>query len=1185
MASAPFLVPIDLNNLEIQNVKLQNISSGDPTTGVGEGSIFIDTSLHRPKWHNGTEFKQIYPFDTTNSNSTGVLRDGSGNFAANVITANSFSGSLSGNATTATSLAGGDAGKLPYQSAAGTTGFTAAGSSGQVLLSGGTGSPTWSNQSSLSVGSATSATTASACTGNSATVTVTQDQFLVGNASNVGASTAKSSIPLSGFGNAAADLNLGGFAITNSAVTDNSSADSTLATCGYVRAVAQSLDVKGSVKVATTANLTSLSGLFTLNGVTLLGNYRVLVKDQTDKKENGIYLAQTGAWTRADDMDSASEVPGAFTFVEGGTTFASTGWVATATVTGLIGTFDITWTQFSGAGTYTANRGLVQNGTAFNFAQDSDYTAGRIPFAGATDALGTASTKIGFNSNFVWDNGNSRLGIGTASPGTALDVNGSVTLRGGNYLFLNNSANDSLSVIYNNGASGAGTIQFNTGGSEKMRLDVAGNLGLGVAPNAWGTGYKAIQLSGQGVSIFGSTATSYAGLTSNGFYNGSNWAYNNSAPAGLYIINQNSHVWYNAPSGSAGATQSVTQGQYYTVTTTGDTVLVDWQKRFSELTSLPSVGQTIYCTSTGTLLGTATVTQIVTFSTRMILDASGKLGIGTATPDNLLSVRKETSSGIAVIDIRGGSSGAGAVQISGNATTLGTTSFDLIQNSSGSYVLQRDNNPLYISTNNTTRLTIASDGVFTWSNVGGVANTAMTLNSTGLGIGNAPELKLRADGPDEAPATSGSSATNGTFRISAQGASTNLSCDFGVNTTGSVYSWIQSRSRANYASNFSLVLNPNGGNVGIGVASPSYKLDVNSGQIRVVESGTGSGDGGLIAATASANGNAGVLLQTNGVSRWNLTTSGTNGANFRIYNYTLGSSVATFDSSGNVGIGVTPSAWGNAFRAIQMGSGTTTASFIAQTNSPVARIMTNSYYDGANFVKVSNNTAGMYVIQNNAHEWHTAGTGTGNFSFTQAMTLDASGNLGVGTSPAYNKLHIAGSNSTDGPTNFLCVLDNTASPVSGVGTGIAFKTNVGTFRAILGVVEAVKENSTSDNYASALKFSTRTNGSDLATRLTISSAGVATFSGTVTVKSNSGSGTGYAPAIYNATLSGDGSTTAFTVTHNFSNPKPIVQVWQKGSPYGLVYADITSNSTGTTTTITFATAPASGTDYWVTVLG
>jgi hypothetical protein len=209
------------------------------------------------------------------------------------------------------------------------------------------------------------------------------------------------------------------------------------------------------------------------------------------------------------------------------------------------------------------------------------------------------------------------------------------------------------------------------------------------------------------------------------------------------------------------------------------------------------------------------------------------------------------------------------------------------------------------------------------------------------------------------------------------------------------------------------------------------------------------------------------------------------------------------------------------------------------------------------------------------------------------MVLDASGNLSIGTASAtantginvYSQKAIFGSGGgTTGPrggfystaTEIYMGLDDS---VQADGTGFLVGSDYFYIRrtSTTGTTDFNNNSSTG-----SLTFGTGASGT---TRLTISSTGAATFTGTVTVKSNSGSGTGYAPAIYNATLSGDGSTTAFTVTHNFSNPKPIVQVWQKGSPYGLVYADITSNSTGTTTTITFATAPASGTDYWVTVLG
>lgn len=82
----------------------------------------------------------------TNAANTIVKRDFAGNFSATTITA-----ALVGNASTATSIAGGAAGKIPYQSASGTTAFALAGTTGQILISGGTGSPTWVNQNAITL--------------------------------------------------------------------------------------------------------------------------------------------------------------------------------------------------------------------------------------------------------------------------------------------------------------------------------------------------------------------------------------------------------------------------------------------------------------------------------------------------------------------------------------------------------------------------------------------------------------------------------------------------------------------------------------------------------------------------------------------------------------------------------------------------------------------------------------------------------------------------------------------------------------------------------------------------------------------------------------------------------------------------------------------------------------------------
>lgn len=142
------------------------------------------------------------------------------------------------------------------------------------------------------------------------------------------------------------------------------------ATKQYVDAVATGLDIKGSVKVATTANIT-LSGTQTIDGVAVIASDRVLVKNQSTTSQNGIYVVSAGAWTRSSDMDAWSEVPGAFTFVEQGSTQADTGWVCTSDQGGVLGTTAINWSQFSGAGTYTAGTGLTLSGNQFSITNTS----------------------------------------------------------------------------------------------------------------------------------------------------------------------------------------------------------------------------------------------------------------------------------------------------------------------------------------------------------------------------------------------------------------------------------------------------------------------------------------------------------------------------------------------------------------------------------------------------------------------------------------------------------------------------------------------------------------------------------------------------------------------------------------------------------------------------------------------
>jgi hypothetical protein len=144
------------------------------------------------------------------------------------------------------------------------------------------------------------------------------------------------------------------------------------ATKAYVDSVAQGLDVKQSVHVASTANIATLSGLLTIDGHTVEAGQRVLVKNQSTASQNGIYVADSSTWSRADDFDGTPAVTtGAFAFVEYGNTQAGTGWVLTTTGTITIGTTGLTFAQFSGSGSYAAGSGLTLTGNSFSVNVDN----------------------------------------------------------------------------------------------------------------------------------------------------------------------------------------------------------------------------------------------------------------------------------------------------------------------------------------------------------------------------------------------------------------------------------------------------------------------------------------------------------------------------------------------------------------------------------------------------------------------------------------------------------------------------------------------------------------------------------------------------------------------------------------------------------------------------------------------
>jgi hypothetical protein len=355
-----FLVSIDLNKNELQNAVIQNLGTAPATPLAGQ--VYYNTTDNQLYIYNGTRWE----------------------VAGNAVT----SGTLAARPAAATV----DAGTIYYA----TDNYLFYYSNGSA----------W--QQTNQFGTVTAQTSYGAASGNGTSTDYARADHTHGTPA-LGTSTPNAITGAAGSAGTAAvpskedhvhafapttDLNMGGYKLTSLA-TPVASTDA--ANKQYVDDVAQGLNIHAASYAATTANLNATysngsSGVgatltnagtqaaFETDGTTPALNARILVKNQTTTSQNGIYtLTTVGSgstnWvlTRATDFDTAVEIAGGdFTFVDNGTTLANTGWVNVDEVT-TVGTDPIVFQQFSGAGTYTANNGVVLNGTVFSFAPRTGY--------------------------------------------------------------------------------------------------------------------------------------------------------------------------------------------------------------------------------------------------------------------------------------------------------------------------------------------------------------------------------------------------------------------------------------------------------------------------------------------------------------------------------------------------------------------------------------------------------------------------------------------------------------------------------------------------------------------------------------------------------------------------------------------------------------------------------------------
>jgi len=355
-----FLVSIDLNKNELQNAVIQNLGTA-PSTPLA-GQIYFNTTDNQLYIYNGTRFE----------------------VAGNAI----ISGLLASRPAAATV----DAGTIYYATDTYLF-YYSDGSAWSQTNQFGTITAQTSYGASSGNGTATDYARSDHTHGTPALGTATPSN--IANATgSAGTATTPSKEDHTHAFIPTADISFAGFKITS---VGTPSADTDAANKGYVDSVAQGLDTKASVVAATTTDgtlATAFADGQVVDGVTLATGNRILIKNQTDATANGIYVvAASGAPARSADMNDGAEFPSAYVFVEQGTVNADTGWTCTNNSPVTLGVTNITWTQFSGAGTYTANNGVVLNGSVFSFAPQS----GKGLETGASGAAIKLATTSGLN--------------------------------------------------------------------------------------------------------------------------------------------------------------------------------------------------------------------------------------------------------------------------------------------------------------------------------------------------------------------------------------------------------------------------------------------------------------------------------------------------------------------------------------------------------------------------------------------------------------------------------------------------------------------------------------------------------------------------------------------------------------------------------------------------------------------
>ena len=707
---------------------------------------------------------------------------------------------------------------------------------------------------------------------------------------------------------------------------------------------------------------------------------------------------------------------------------------------------DVQWIPAAGVGTVTS-------------VNVSGGTTGLTTFGGPVTAAGT----ITLGGTLAVANG----GTGSTTTQTALNTfAGSVT--NGSYL-RGNGTNVVMSAIQ---ASDVPTLNQNTTGNAATAT-TATNVSGGTASVSTLTASSTVTLSGgtaNGIAYLNGSKvlTTGSALT----FDGSVLTVNNTNP-GVAIndstpTNGRSFSWLNGGANySYGqiALRDVTNGQT-AYTYSAGSGFHNWFTGGSEQMRLTSTGLGIGTSSPGARLvvqqannnndgirlfasgsdsqlitrylssidawqvtasyGSTGAYKPITWATsdteRMRLDSSGNLGIGTSSPAARLSVFGVGGApASSTLDISGYSS-FGHAYITTNASN---TASDFIIGTNTAV-------PLIFYTNAAERLRLDASGNLglgvtpsAWRSTAkafeGLAGSIWDLSTTVKGVGQNAFLDSVG------------------WKYKSTAAATNYE------QAGGSHAWYTAPSgTAGNAITFtqSMTLDASG-NLGIGTSSPAVKADViNSStyQLRVATTTGNYSDGGIfLGAFGTSDQNywgAIQYVQSDQTTRIvNKSFNATGGIDFYVATTLTPARAMKLDSFGNLGLGVTPSAWSGSWRAFQFGSAGSVSAHVAVA----ATRFSSNEFDGT---YINSTQATRYEQYEGQHKFYTAPSGTaGNaISFTQVMTLDANGRLMLGaTSVPDSGLSFYNSNGTVGLGHYL------SASVGYMGTWtnhpVAFATN------------------------------------------------------------------------------------------------------------------------------------------------